>query len=196
MFTGIIECIGRIVNKSLEGSNIDFEINAPITDELKPDQSVAHNGVCLTVTDVQDQSYHVTAVKETLDKTALGKWEVGDGVNIERAMKIGDRLDGHFVQGHIDTIATCTKKTALDGSWLFSFSFPEKFAALIIEKGSVCINGISLTAFDVQKDTFTVTIIPYTYNNTTFNQLEEGMIVNIEFDILGKYLLKASTLNQ
>jgi riboflavin synthase len=158
--------------------------------ELKVDQSVAHNGVCLTVTEINGDRYKVTAVAETLAKTNLGLWQEGDKVNIERALRVGDRLDGHFVQGHVDATATCIEKQVLEGSWLFRFRFPRQFGALVIEKGSICLNGVSLTAFNVADDELTVTIIPYTFEHTNFNAIEQGSVVNVEFDILGKYLLK------
>ena len=194
MFTGIIECEGTVNEIVPEGSNIDFWIESDIAHELKVDQSVAHNGVCLTVVQISGKCYRVTAVAETLAKTNLGKWQEEEVVNIERAMKVGDRLDGHFVQGHVDCTAVFTEKQNLEGSWLFEFSFPEEFAALIIEKGSICINGVSLTAFNVGKNEFTVTVIPYTYNHTNFSYIEKDSVVNIEFDVLGKYLLRKSEL--
>ena len=194
MFTGIIECEGTVNEIVPEGSNIDFWIESDIAHELKVDQSVAHNGVCLTVVQISGKCYRVTAVAETLAKTNLGKWQEEEVVNIERAMKVGDRLDGHFVQGHVDCTAVCTEKQKLEGSWLFKFSCPEEFAALIIEKGSICINGVSLTAFNVGKNEFTVTVIPYTYNHTNFSYIEKDSVVNIEFDVLGKYLLRKSEL--
>ena len=194
MCTGIIECEGTVNEIVPEGSNIDFWIESDIAHELKVDQSVAHNGVCLTVVQISGKCYRVTAVAETLAKTNLGKWQEEEVVNIERAMKVGDRLDGHFVQGHVDCTAVCTEKQKLEGSWLFEFSFPEEFAALIIEKGSICINGVSLTAFNVGKNEFTVTVIPYTYNHTNFSYIEKDSVVNIEFDVLGKYLLRKSEL--
>lgn len=190
MFTGIIEAIGTIASITPSGTNIDIWVDSPITHELKIDQSVAHNGVCLTVVAIEGSSYKVTAVQETLLKTNLNSWKAGDIVNLERAMKVGDRLDGHFVQGHVDAVATCIEKQTLEGSWLFRFSFPQQFAALVIEKGSVCLNGVSLTAFNVGKDELTVTIIPYTYNHTNFQQIEANTVINIEFDVLGKYLLR------
>lgn len=196
MFTGIIETTGRVENIKQEGSNYHFTISGNITGELKIDQSVAHNGVCLTVVDIKDNQYTVTAVAETMSKTNLGNWNEGDRINLERALKAGDRLDGHFVQGHVDTTGTCIEKQTLEGSWLFRFSFPEQFAALMIEKGSICINGVSLTAFNVGKTEFTVTIIPYTYEHTTFNLLKSGDIVNLEFDVLGKYALRMWELNK
>ncbi len=190
MFTGIIESLATVAGIRHEGSNIHFTIDSPIAGELKVDQSVAHNGVCLTVTAIQGRTYNVTAVAETLTKTNLGKWAQGDKINIERAMKLGDRLDGHFVQGHVDTTATCVDKQTLHGSWLFRFRFPAQYAALIIEKGSICINGVSLTVFNAGKDECMVTIIPYTSVHTNFHTIETGSIVNIEFDVLGKYLLR------
>ncbi|HYD22247.1 MAG TPA: riboflavin synthase [Flavipsychrobacter sp.] len=194
MFTGIIECEGTVNEIVPEGSNIDFWIESDIAHELKVDQSVAHNGVCLTVVQISGKCYRVTAVAETLAKTNLGQWQEEEVVNIERAMKVGDRLDGHFVQGHVDCTGVCSEKQKLEGSWLFKFSFPEEFAALIIEKGSICINGVSLTAFNVGKNELTVTIIPYTYNHTNFSYIEKDSIVNIEFDVLGKYLLRKAEL--
>ena len=194
MFTGIIECMATVAAIVQEGSNTHFSIDSPITAELQVDQSVAHNGVCLTVTAIKGNTYNVTAVAETLAKTNLGNWKAGDRVNIERSLKIGDRLDGHFVQGHVDATATCTEKQTLEGSWLFRFRFPVQFAALVIEKGSVCINGVSLTAFNVGRDEFTVTIIPYTFNHTNFNAIEQGVVVNIEFDVLGKYFERRAQL--
>lgn len=194
MFTGIIECEGTVNEIVPEGSNIDFWIETAELLDLKVDQSVAHNGVCLTVVQISGKCYRVTAVAETLAKTNLGLWQEEDVINIERAMKIGDRLDGHFVQGHVDCTAVCIEKQKLEGSWLFRFRFPEEHAALVIEKGSVCINGVSLTAFNVGRDELTVTIIPYTYNHTNFSFIDKDTIVNIEFDVLGKYLLRKETL--
>jgi len=194
MFTGIIETLGLVKETISSGSNIDIWVQSNITNELKIDQSVAHNGVCLTVVAIDGDAYKVTAVAETINKTNLGKWLPGSTVNLERALKVGDRLDGHFVQGHVDATAICTGKEALEGSWLFHFKYDEQFAALMIEKGSVCINGVSLTAFNVGRDTFSVTIIPYTYEHTNFSALESGDIVNIEFDVLGKYLLRSQSL--
>lgn len=195
MFTGIIESTARVAAIAHEGSNIHFTVESPLTAELKIDQSVAHNGVCLTVVRIDGNQYVVTAVAETLAKTNLANWQVGDLVNIERSLRLGDRLDGHFVQGHVDATATCIAKETLDGSWLFRFRFPAQYAALIIEKGSICINGVSLTVFNTGRDECTVTIIPYTYTHTNFGQLEAGSVVNIEFDVLGKYLLRMQELN-
>lgn len=190
MFTGIIESTATIADIRKEGTNIHFTISSDITQQLKIDQSVSHNGVCLTVVKIDGDNYTVTAVAETLAKTSLGQWRINDIVNIERALKAGDRLDGHFVQGHVDTTGTCIEKTTLAGSWLFRFRYPQNFAPLLIEKGSICINGVSLTIFNVGRDEFTVTIIPYTYEHTNFNRLNEADIVNLEFDVLGKYALR------
>jgi riboflavin synthase len=189
MFTGIIETTGILAASENEGTNLNLFIDSPIIEELKIDQSVSHNGVCLTIVAINGQQYKVTAVAETLAKTNLGQLKKGDKINLERSLKVGDRLDGHFVQGHVDTTAICTEKQTLDGSWLYRFRFPPQFSKLIIEKGSVCVNGVSLTAFNVQKDEFTVTIIPYTYSHTNFSNIQEGTVVNIEFDVLGKYIL-------
>lgn len=194
MFTGIIEALAVVTSIEKQGTNLDFWLQSPITHELKIDQSVAHNGVCLTVVAIENDTYKVTAVAETLQKTNLGNWKEGDKINLERSLKIGARLDGHFVQGHADATATCTEKKTLEGSWLFSFSFPHQFAALLVEKGSVCLNGVSLTVFNVGKNSLTVTIIPYTYEHTNFHQIGQGSVVNIEFDILGKYLLRKTEL--
>lgn len=190
MFTGIIEAVGKVVSITPSGSNIDIWVDSPITHELKIDQSVAHNGVCLTVVAIDGNKYKVTAVDETVRKTNLSTWQAGTILNLERAMKVGDRLDGHFVQGHVDAVATCIEKQTLDGSWLYRFRFPEKYAALVIEKGSVCLNGVSLTAFNIGRDELTVTIIPYTYHHTNFQQIEVGTVINIEYDVLGKYMLR------
>lgn len=194
MFTGIIECLGIIEEVIPDNSNCDIWLSSPITHELKIDQSVAHNGVCLTVVEIKGDKYRVTAVDETLKKTNLSALESRQIVNIERCLKVDGRLDGHFVQGHVDAVGECVSKRESDGSWLFTFQFPEEHAALVVEKGSICINGVSLTAFEVTKSTFTVTIIPYTYEHTTFKTIKEASIVNIEFDILGKYLLRNISL--
>lgn len=194
MFTGIIEQTAEVVGIEQQGTNTDFWVRSVLTPELKIDQSVAHNGVCLTVVAFDQDTYRVTAVAETLDKTNLGYWKKGDIINIERSLRIGDRLDGHLVQGHVDTTGICVFTQQLNGSHLFRFQFDEKYAAFIIEKGSVCINGVSLTVFDVVKNEFTVTIIPYTYEHTNFHQVQTGSIVNIEFDVLGKYLLRQKSL--
>ena len=190
MFTGIIESLGKITNVKADRGNIDFTIESEISKELKIDQSISHNGVCLTVTEINDNTHTVTAVKETLDKSSLKNFSVDDLVNLERAMKLGDRLDGHLVQGHVDGIAKCIGVSFNDGSWVYKFEFDVKNEMLLIEKGSICINGVSLTVFDILRNTFKVTIIPYTYENTSFKKLKEGDVVNIEFDMIGKYLAR------
>lgn len=195
MFTGIIEAQGEVLAIAKEGSNVHFTINSGISHELKIDQSVAHDGVCLTVVACDDQSHTVTAVAETMLKTNLSDWNEGRVLNLERAMKLGDRLDGHIVQGHVDTAGVCIDRKEVGGSHLFRFEFPEKFAALIIEKGSICINGVSLTAFDAGRNTFSVTIIPYTLEHTNFRYLQPGDKINLEFDILGKYMLRMKELS-
>lgn len=195
MFTGIVETIGQVVDVADEGDSRHFWVEAPAYEgQLKIDQSVAHNGVCLTVVAIDGPRYRVTAVAETLSKTTLGSWISGKLANLERGLRLGDRLDGHFVQGHVDGICTCVLREEKNGSWVFRFRFPEKFAALLIEKGSVCLNGVSLTVFDVAKTEFSVTIIPYTYENTTFSALQPGDALNIEFDVLGKYFLRSQSL--
>ena len=190
MFTGIIESLGKITNVKADRGNIDFTIESEISKELKIDQSVSHNGVCLTVTEKSDNTHTVTAVKETLDKSSLKNFSIDDLINLERAMKLGERLDGHLVQGHVDGVAKCINVSVNDGSWIYQFEFDIKNEMLLIEKGSICINGVSLTVFDIVKNTFKVTIIPYTYKNTSFKKLKEGDIVNIEFDMIGKYLAR------
>ena len=190
MFTGIIESLGKVTNVKVDRGNIDFTIESEISNELKIDQSVSHNGVCLTVTETTENTHTVTAVKETLEKSSLGSFSVDDLINLERAMKLGERLDGHLVQGHVDGVAKCIGVSVNDGSWIYKFEFDIKNEMLLIEKGSICINGVSLTVFDVAENTFKVTIIPYTYENTQFKKLKEGDIVNIEFDMIGKYLAR------
>ncbi len=193
MFTGIIEHTHVIKEIQKEGSNIHFCFESPILEELKVDQSIAHNGVCLTVTRIESGRYWVTAVDETLQKTNLSHWTVGDRINIERSLKVGDRLDGHMVQGHVDSLGICDKIKKLDGSWLFKFKYPPEHTQLLVDKGSICINGVSLTIIKAQTDSFTVTIIPYTYDFTNFSDLEIGHQVNLEFDILGKYIQRMVT---
>jgi len=190
MFTGIIESLGKITDLKVDRGNIDFTIESDISKELKVDQSVSHNGVCLTVTETNNNTHTVTAVKETLDKSSLTNFLVNDLINLERAMKLGERLDGHLVQGHVDGVAKCLGISVNDGSWIYKFEFDVSNEMLLIEKGSICINGVSLTVFDIVENTFNVTIIPYTYENTSFKTLKEGDIVNIEFDMIGKYLAR------
>ena len=190
MFTGIIESLGKITDLKVDRGNIDFTIESDISKELKVDQSVSHNGVCLTVTETNNNTHTVTAVKETLDKSSLTNFSVNDLINLERAMKLGERLDGHLVQGHVDGVAKCLGVSVNDGSWIYKFEFDISNEMLLIEKGSICINGVSLTVFDIVENTFKVTIIPYTHENTSFKTLKEGDIVNIEFDMIGKYLAR------
>jgi len=188
MFTGIIECTGKVTGVSKKGTNLSFWINSPISSELKVDQSVSHNGVCLTVEAVKDNSHQVTAIEETIRKTNLSAWTEGTEVNLERCMVMNGRLDGHIVQGHVDTTAVCIDRKELEGSWEFQFQFPESFAPLVIEKGSVAVNGTSLTCFNVGKDRFTIAVIPYTFEHTNIKHVQKDSVVNIEFDILGKYV--------
>ena len=189
MFTGIIEHIGEVVALEREQDNLHISMRTPITSELKIDQSVAHNGVCLTVVAINDDVYNVTAIKETLDKSNLGQLEVGHKVNIERCMKLGDRLDGHIVQGHVDQTAQCTYIRQEQGWHTYTFEYTPS-QNITVEKGSVCVNGVSLTVVNSQKNSFSVAIIPYTYEHTNFQHLEVGSTVNIEFDIIGKYITK------
>ena len=190
MFTGIIESLGKITDLKVDRGNIDFTIESDISKDLKVDQSVSHNGVCLTVTETNNNTHTVTAVKETLDKSSLTNFLVNDLINLERAMKLGERLDGHLVQGHVDGVAKCLNVSVNDGSWIYKFEFDISNEMLLIEKGSICINGVSLTVFDIAENTFKITVIPYTYENTSFKTLKEGDIVNIEFDMIGKYLAR------
>ena len=190
MFTGIIETMGTITHIEREGGNVHFSLSSNITHELKIDQSLAHNGVCLTVVAIHGNDYTVTAIQETLDKTALKQWAVGDKINLERAMRLGDRLDGHLVQGHVDEVATCTSIEDQNGSWLYGFSYNKDSKNITIEKGSICVNGTSLTVVGSTSNSFGVAIIPYTYKHTVFHQLQKGDLVNIEFDMVGKYIAK------
>jgi riboflavin synthase len=190
MFTGIIETLGSIKRIEKEQDNVHVTINASITHELKVDQSVAHNGVCLTVVSINDTNYTVTAIKETLEKTNLSDWKEGDFVNLERAMKLGDRLDGHIVQGHVDQIGTCIAIQEANGSWYYTFAYDAKLNNLTIEKGSITVNGVSLTVVNSKKSEFSVAIIPYTYEHTNFHNFQVGTKVNLEFDVIGKYVAK------
>lgn len=196
MFTGIVETQGIIKKITEKGTNKTFWIKSSISAKLKADQSVAHDGVCLTVEEIKGKSHRITAIAETLGKTSLDQWQTGSPINLERCLKVNDRLDGHFVQGHVDTVAICTDKKEKDGSWEYSFQFPLKFGQLIIEKGSVAVNGISLTAFNVSGDTFDVAIIPYTFEHTNMNTVNVGQKVNIEFDMLGKYINRKLSLSK
>ena len=190
MFTGIIETMGTITRIEREGGNVHYSLSSNITHELKVDQSLAHNGVCLTVVAIDGDQYTVTAIQETLDKTALKQWAVGDKINLERAMRLGDRLDGHLVQGHVDEVASCISVEDQDGSWLYRFAYSEDSKNMTIEKGSICVNGTSLTVVGSEPNSFGVAIIPYTYEHTVFHQLKKGDLVNIEFDMVGKYIAK------
>ncbi|GAB3971767.1 riboflavin synthase [Spirosoma terrae] len=191
MFTGIIEATGTVASIEAEGTNLTFRIESSMAPELKIDQSVSHNGVCLTVTSVADGSYTVTAVDETLKKTNLGSVKPGDSVNLERCMPAHGRFDGHIVQGHVDQTGICTNVQDMNGSWLFDFQYDPTVADNVtVEKGSICINGVSLTVFNSHDDGFRVTIIPYTYEHTNFRDLKPGDIVNLEFDVVGKYIKK------
>ncbi len=190
MFTGIIETTGVVKDIISSGTNKTFWIASSISNDLSIDQSVSHNGVCLTVEEITKGVHKLTAIEETLLKTNLNSWQINSVVNLERCLQMNGRLDGHIVQGHVDTIATCVEVTAKEGSWEYRFQFDEKFATLIIEKGSISLNGISLTIFNIQKDSFTVAIIPYTYLHTNMQFLKPGDSINIEFDMIGKYVTR------
>lgn len=191
MFTGIIEQMGVVESIAKKGTNFTYTVRASMAPELKVDQSLAHDGVCLTVEKINGNQYEVTAIEETIRKTNLLGWVVGKKINLERCMQMNGRLDGHIVQGHVDCTATCIAAITLDGSWEYRFEFDASFAQLIIEKGSVAVNGTSLTCFNVSENAFTVAIIPYTYAHTSIHQLHLGDKVNIEFDLLGKYVQRA-----
>jgi riboflavin synthase len=188
MFTGIIETLGKVKKLDKDGGNLHITVASDITSELKIDQSVAHNGVCLTVVSLNDDSYTVTAIEETLNKTNLDDLELGDVVNLERAMVLGARLDGHIVQGHVDQTAVCKSVEEKDGSWIYTFEYNPKLNNVTIEKGSITVDGVSLTVVDSQKDSFSVAIIPYTYEHTRFHTYKVGTAVNLEFDVVGKYV--------
>jgi riboflavin synthase len=196
VFTGIIESKGQVLGIEAQGTNITFRLATSLDEPIKVDQSIAHNGVCLTVTEIFEnepvgrKEYTVVAVDETLKKTNLGEWRPDTLVNIERCLKAGQRMDGHFVQGHVDTVGRVTHVADVGGSWMYEFSFPSEFSNLLVDKGSVCINGVSLTVVQSGEGTFSVTIIPYTHQHTNFHTLAVGTAVNLEFDILGKYLHK------
>lgn len=194
MFTGIIETLGTIKGLEKEGENLQISIQSNITHELKIDQSVAHNGVCLTVVAIENDTYTVTAIKETLEKTNLREWKVGEKVNLERAMKLGDRLDGHIVQGHVDQTAICKNIEEADGSWYFTFEYDKSLNNITIEKGSVTVNGTSLTVVNSKINEFSVAIIPYTYEHTNFHTFKVGTKVNLEFDVIGKYVKRLHEL--
>lgn len=194
MFTGIIETLGIIKDIQKEGDNLHITIASSITNELKIDQSVAHNGVCLTVVAISGDEYTVTAIKETILKTNLAEWKVGDIVNLERAMKLGDRLDGHIVQGHVDQTGECISIEEANGSWYFTFKYDRKLNNITIEKGSITINGVSLTVLNSKDDEFSVAIIPYTFEHTNFKNFIIGTKINLEFDVIGKYVSRLTNL--
>jgi riboflavin synthase len=196
MFTGIIETLGIVKEIQKDGGNLHLTISSDITKELKIDQSVAHNGVCLTVVAIDNNDYTVTAIKETIDKTTLGEWQVGDSVNLERAMKLGDRLDGHIVQGHVDQTGVCKSVAAANGSWYFSFEYDSKLNNITIEKGSITVNGVSLTVVNSQPNGFSVAIIPYTFEHTNFKTFKVGSKINLEFDVVGKYVARLHALRR
>lgn len=193
MFSGIIEAQGVVEEIVHDADNVHFTISGPFTSELKIDQSVAHNGACLTVVKIEDNKYTVTAIAETLRKTNLGDWKVGAVVNLERCIQLGDRIDGHMVQGHVDTTAVCTSVSDENGSWAFAFEYAANPEHVTVKKGSITINGVSLTVVDSTDNGFSVAIIPYTYGHTNFNQIKPGDRVNIEFDIIGKYVARYLT---
>ncbi|MDC0486474.1 riboflavin synthase [Flavobacteriaceae bacterium] len=190
MFTGIIEAFGRVTELKKEDTNLHITLESALASSLKIDQSVAHNGVCLTVVACDTKTYTVTAIDETLTKSNLGTLQKGDLINLERAMKLGDRLDGHMVQGHVDQIAECVESSNAEGSWTYTFAYDPNKGNITIEKGSITVNGVSLTVVDSKEDRFSVAIIPYTYEHTNFHALAPGKIVNLEFDLIGKYLTK------
>ena len=190
MFTGIIESVAVVEKVDKKGKNIELKLSSNLSSKLRVDESLSHNGVCLTVTSCDENFYCVTIVDESLKKSTFSNIKVGSEVNLERSLVINGRLDGHIVQGHVDDIGMCIKKVDQENSWLYTFEFSEKYSNLIIEKGSICVNGVSLTCFDVSDNEFTVAIIPHTYENTNFKFLKEGEAVNLEFDILGKYIKK------
>lgn len=190
MFSGIVEALGEIVELKKDRTNLHLSVRAPFTNELKIDQSVAHNGVCLTVVNILDDVYTVIAIDETLQKTNLGDLKKGDFVNLERCLRVGDRLDGHIVQGHVDQTGVCKKVESNNGSWIYTFEYDLSKNNITVEKGSICVNGVSLTVVNSNKNSFSVCIIPYTHEHTNFKFIEPGTIINLEFDILGKYISK------
>jgi riboflavin synthase len=194
MFTGIIETLGIVKDIVKEEENLHLTITSSITNELKIDQSVAHNGVCLTVVGIENDNYTVTAIKETIDKTNVGDWKIDDIVNLERAMKLGDRLDGHIVQGHVDQVGFCKSVEETDGSWKFTFEYDTALNNITIEKGSITVNGVSLTVVDSKINEFSVAIIPYTFEHTNFKSFKVGTKINLEFDVIGKYVAKLNAI--
>ena len=195
MFTGIIETLGIVTEIKKEQNNLHLTLSSSITPELKIDQSVAHNGICLTVVAINETKYTVTAIGETINKTNISNWNVNDEVNLERAMKLGDRLDGHIVQGHVDQIGTCIEAYETNGSWHYTFEYDPNRSNITIEKGSITVNGVSLTVVNSEKNKFSVAIIPYTYEHTNFHNFKVGTVVNLEFDVIGKYVARLHSLN-
>ena len=194
MFTGIVETLGVITKIEKDQENLHLSLTSTITNELKIDQSVSHNGICLTVTAIEGNQYNVTAIKETIQKTNIGSWKVSDIVNLERAMKLGDRLDGHLVQGHVDQTAVCTQIEPAQGSTYFTFEYDKSIGNITIEKGSITVNGVSLTVVNSGTNSFSVAIIPYTFEHTNFKNIKVGNFVNLEFDVIGKYITKLNAL--
>jgi riboflavin synthase len=190
MFTGIIEELGEVVELTKDKDNLNITVKSDLSSELKVDQSLAHNGVCLTVVELGDGTHTITAIRETLEKSNLGRLERGSKVNLERATQIGSRLDGHIVQGHVDQVGTCTRVEELEGSWVFTFEYDPGYENITIEKGSITVNGVSLTVVNSKDHSFSVAIIPYTFENTNFNQIKVGTTVNLEFDVIGKYVAR------
>ena len=196
MFTGIIETLGIIKEIQKDQENLHLTVVSEITNELKIDQSIAHNGICLTVVKIEQNEYTITAIKETIDKTSIGFWKAGDILNLERAMKLGDRLDGHIVQGHVDQTGVCTNIEEANGSWVFTFAYDSSLQNITIEKGSITINGTSLTVVNSKLNSFSVAIIPYTYEHTNFHLFKIGTVVNLEFDVIGKYIARLNDLRK
>lgn len=196
MFTGIIETLGIVKEIKKDQDNVHITVSSAITHELKIDQSIAHNGVCLTVVAINNDEYTVTAIRETIEKTNLGDWQVGDLLNLERAMKLGDRLDGHIVQGHVDQTGICKSIEEANGSWYFTFEYDRQLNNITIEKGSITVNGVSLTVVNSKENEFSVAIIPYTYEHTNFKSFKIGTKINLEFDVVGKYVARLSSLRQ
>jgi riboflavin synthase len=196
MFTGIVETLGTVKEIRKDNDNLHISIQASITAELKIDQSVSHNGVCLTVVSISEDSYTVTAIRETLEKTNLGQWKTGDIVNLERGMKLGDRLDGHIVQGHVDQTGVCKNVESANGSWYYTFEYDAALNNITIEKGSITVNGVSLTVVNSKENEFSVAIIPYTHEHTNFKDIQKGTVINLEFDVIGKYVSRLNSLRK
>lgn len=194
MFTGIIETLGVVKDIKKEEENLHITVSSTITNELKIDQSVSHNGVCLTVVGISEDEYTVTAIKESIDKTNIGDWKIGDIINLERAMKLGDRLDGHIVQGHVDQTGICKSVEENSGSWYYTFEYDANLNNITIEKGSITVNGVSLTVVNSKKNEFSVAIIPYTHEHTNFKDFKAGTKINLEFDVIGKYVSRLHAL--